>query len=325
MSEWLLDIITAADSKRRPDFAQQSALNWMKALAHEISAEHGNGFDAQWEAVEKSFAAVKKRSSVPHQAQVYEPLYAATTFAASLASLASQTAVEAWQCPGAIVEWYYAVYNSLRAMLAAYDTPGPEKHTATANAVNGGVRRLLPHPLNMRAMHLKNEKFQPELPSVGSTKAAGTSALTEAFDGTRPHAQQMLLSYMSGTADFYVGKVKESLLGHDLKKLKLADFRTKVAQEIRNKRLSRCEYNFLHVAFRYRGKANYRDAVFLAYGRQQLADGGDFATDLAHVARFVLIVALVYVKRRVGDDTFDKFTKDLGANFRGYKILRNFP
>jgi hypothetical protein len=105
MSQWLYGLISAEEPSRRPDFAQTSTLNWMRALAFEIKEEHEQGFDNQWRSVELALASsVALRRDVPQPAQIFEPLYAASSFTTSLISLASESDVGAWRCPGAIVE-----------------------------------------------------------------------------------------------------------------------------------------------------------------------------------------------------------------------------
>lgn len=326
MAEWLYKLISDADPQRRPDFAQQSALNWMHALAYEISAEHGEGFDAQRASLSNALASVKLRAGMPHPAQVFEPLYAATTYSTSLISLACQDAVGAWQCPGAIIEWYYAVYNAARAIVAACNNPAPETHAAVASALKGQLRAILPHPLNMRAVHVAGEKFTPELPHYPGTKPKpAENPLAEKFKESRDHAQRMLLAYLNGSAGFYVSELKAKLLAGPLAKKGVANFRSKAARQLRDEKLAGKEYNFLHLAFRYRGKANYRDAVFLAYGSQHLEDGGEFVSNMAQVARFTTMCAMVYVWKRVGDHTMKAFLADLKQRFHGYNTFRSYP
>jgi hypothetical protein len=55
------------------------------------------------------------------------------------------------------------------------------------------------------------------------------------------------------------GRIKKS---KDFKALGKADFGTKDAQRLRDPRLARRSVSFLHQAFRYRGKANNREALF---------------------------------------------------------------
>ena len=325
MSEWLFSIIQAEEPDRRPDFARTSALNWMQALSAEIDGEHGSSVEEQWSACQNRFTAVEARAPIPHLAAVFEPLYASVTYATSLVSLARKPSVEPWRCAGAIVEWYYAVYNAFRAILSATDQPAPETHAKVANVVNAQIRPRLPHPLDMHAIWVRNEEFEPKFPCYPSLQLRGgsPSPLTETFDGSRKHAQQMLLSYLRGTAGYYLFDIKASMLASaDFKRAGLTSFRTKEARSLRDHRLGGREFNFLHLAFRYRGKANYRDAVYLAYGDGQLAEGQPLAHRLANVARFVTLCALAYVERRAGDHLYNQFRTDLKANFRGAEEFR---
>ena len=70
---------------------------------------------------------------------------------------------------------------------------------------------------------------------------------------------------------------------------------------------------FLHQAARYRGKANYRDAIYLAYGKSvpKLVDG--FIGDLAKVLRGFTAMAAGYASMRMGHDLWSAFVDDLEA------------
>lgn len=319
MPEWLFDIIGQSEPSRRPDFARMSALNWMHALSSEIDAEHGRSVEEQWRACQANFESVVPRD-VQHLAAVFEPLFGAITYATSLASLAQQTSVAPWRCPGAIVEWYYAIYGAMRAILSACDQPAPDKHARVADALNGQIRERLPHPFDLHAVWLKNEDYRPELPHHPMTQArlGSVNPLTESFNGTRQHAQEMLLAYTRGTARYYVADIKQALLGtREFKKAGWHEFKAKAPRAERDRRLAKKELNILHLAFRYRGKSNYRDAIFLAYGAGQPEDGLAFVTHLANVARFATLCALAYVERRCGPGPYESFRQDLREQFRG--------
>jgi hypothetical protein len=66
-------------------------------------------------------------------------------------------------------------------------------------------------------------------------------------------------------------------------------------------------------ASRYRGKANYRDAIYLAYGRSvpRMLDG--FIDDLATALGGFAAMAASYVSRRIGQGTWMAFLGDLEA------------
>ena len=84
------------------------------------------------------------------------------------------------------------------------------------------------------------------------------------------------------------------------------------------------EISFLHCAFRYRGKANYRDAIYLTYGSGDLAAAGEFFGDLARCAQFLSLVALAFIERRIGRPHTKAFVDDLKKNLRGVSLATPF-
>ena len=69
----------------------------------------------------------------------------------------------------------------------------------------------------------------------------------------------------------------------------------------------------MHEASRYRGKANYRDAIYLAYGRSVPALLTTFVDDLAVVLAGFAAMAAAYASRRMGRDLWTSFVNDLEA------------
>lgn len=72
----------------------------------------------------------------------------------------------------------------------------------------------------------------------------------------------------------------------------------------------------MNCAFRYRGKANYRDAIFLAYGYRTLPGDNTFLHDLATASCFSFIFALALVERLLGKEYSRAFLEDLEENLR---------
>jgi hypothetical protein len=70
---------------------------------------------------------------------------------------------------------------------------------------------------------------------------------------------------------------------------------------------------FLHEASRYRGKANYRDAIYLAYGKSlpKLLEG--FIDDLGDVLLAFSAMAGGYAFMRMGHELWPAFVDDLEA------------
>ncbi len=87
--------------------------------------------------------------------------------------------------------------------------------------------------------------------------------------------------------------------------------RTGAARSLRDTAFSRRGIAFLHEASRYRGKANYRDAIYLAHGRSvpRLLDG--FIDDLSATLAGFAAMAEGYVSKRIGRDAWTAFIDDL--------------
>jgi hypothetical protein len=122
------------------------------------------------------------------------------------------------------------------------------------------------------------------------------------------------VSYLSGTRTYREWQITEELKTRELKKLNLSDFRSKPAKELRDSRLQGKSLGFLHQAFRYRGKANYRDALFLTYEAQvdTVLDG--FIDDLQAVLKAFLIAAGAFCFRRVASADWCAFIDDLNQH-----------
>src|SRR5690606_20505914 len=252
-------------------------------------------------------------------------LFASLTYTSSLVTAAMQPHVDGWRAPGAVVEWYYAVYNAARAMLAAHSAPAAETHAAVADRFANDLRGSLPHPFNMHAPFVRNEEFAPQLPSYPQMRPRRGPAnpLSDAFASTERQSQEMLLAYLSGSARYYTWRIKQDIMRSSAwRKGGWTDFRPAGARALRNARLSRKDFNFLHLAFRYRGKANYRDAIFLAYGHGQLTNAHEYIAALANVARAFFFCAATYVEKRVGNPLHTRFWDDLKVNFGGIGTLQ---
>jgi len=325
MAQWLYGLIKRNDDERAPDFARQSHLNWARALSYEVFHEHGATSTAQWNSVRAHFdAAVNPRNmDGVDLADIFEPLFASMQFSASLLSLASRPEVDPWECPSATINWYYANYNAFRAMFAACNQLPADTHASAIRSLNGGLRRVLPHPFDMVAVRQAGVEYSDRLPRFPRAErvGGGFAAINGAFVEDRAIAQRMLLEYLHGSANYWAEETKEKILARGVYK----NFRTNAAKEERD-RLLKPEVNFLDCAYRYRGKANYRDAIFLSYGQAHAGAGLPFVRDLAQTARFATVMAIGYVNRRVGPEVAQCFSVDLRENFPGLEMFgRGLP
>lgn len=252
--QWLYQLIQTSDSKWNPQFSYPSAINWIQALSFEIVQEHGASAIEQFTACRNLFTpTITPRHKNTSLAPVFASLFHSLTFSVSLTSLVEIQTCKPWMFTSAIVTWYYGVYNAFKAILAAHDGRQTETHAAMQKALfDPDIRAKLPHPFNMIATYQSKEIYSCELPNFADAKNAN---LVESFAYTRAQAQGMLLSYLKGTADWELGHHKHRLQD----KHKLTSFRTKDAQSLRDQHLAKNlpEVNFLHCAFRYRGKAEW--------------------------------------------------------------------
>ena len=70
---------------------------------------------------------------------------------------------------------------------------------------------------------------------------------------------------------------------------------------------------FLHQASRYRGKANYREALFLAHGRATDAALEGFVANQVVVLRAFLAMAGAFASRKLGKSLWGEFVADVEA------------
>ncbi|MGE0526860.1 MAG: hypothetical protein AB7P49_07350 [Bdellovibrionales bacterium] len=166
----------------------------------------------------------------------------------------------------------------------------------------------MPHPLNMIADWQDRENYLCQLPTYNHSTVYD---LTRTFEPDATKCRGMIVQYLKGTTGFELDKVKDRLR----REHRIQDFRSAANRERRDRAAPR-KVNFLHCAFRYRGKANYRDAIFLAYGDADARFDGRFISALHTFARFANLVAFAYLKVRVPGDHWQRFRADIDENLR---------
>jgi hypothetical protein len=125
-------------------------------------------------------------------------------------------------------------------------------------------------------------------------------------------ANGALFSYLKGTAEYEQWRVEEMIKkSREYRQGGFTSFRTKAAKDLRDARLNPAHVNYLVQAFRYRGKANYRDAIYLSYGQDDSERLREFVSDLASVARAFSVMAAHYAANRVIQDDWAAFSADL--------------
>jgi hypothetical protein len=296
-----------------PRFALPSTVNWMRALALQVEAQSLNFTTAS-----SFYAAVGKRSFTPQEEN--------TIFEQLLFSLHQLSALEALRsCPCksdvarvGIVAWYYGIYAAGSAMVAAQDGSFQDDHTGTANAwdrqfpATGKVMM----PFSPRVSTLVEARYKAEIENLKRGHSFDLmnkpTNSTEAFGAS--------VAYLSGSAAWWKWKTEENITAsREFKALNVTNFRTKAARELRDSRLEGKSVSFLHQAFRYRGKANYREALFLGYGDYVETVLEDYLNDLTTVLRGFIAMSGSFACKRLGQQIWSEFLDDLDTH-RSFQV-----
>lgn len=314
MNYWLYTEVLKVDDVRSPQFARSSTLNWMNALTFELIEQLGSRPIDQFNNLVEHFNSILNRPytslSTP---DVFEPLYSCLTYALTLNTRSKIQTNETWTLPSSIVEWYYCWYNAIRSMIATLGQNVADKHASVYKYYASSLFRVMPNPLNMHAHHLRNEEYEIIAPAF---PGQSTYDLINTFPDTRGAARGMLMQYLQGTAKNYLEQTKDDIL----KNSSFKDFRTKEARVVRDKRAEKY-ISFMHCAFRYRGKANYRDGIFLTYGQINSDDNLRFLRNLANNTKFAFLIAFALIHTTSLRQYTAKFINDVNNYLRGIESL----
>jgi len=286
-------------------FALPSTINWMRALAILVKE-----LDLSFSTAVRAYGAVQRRSMPDRDLNtVCEQMLFTLHQLASLRSIA-KVDNKADVARIGIMAWYYGVYGAASAMIAAGDGSFPDTHAATAQqwdrqfAANG----LALQPFGDRLSSLRADVVSQELTPV---RARGQHSLTVA-PADPVQAWGCHAEYLAGTAKWEQWNIEERVRdSKDFKALGVENFRSVAAGQLRDTAFDRRGIAFLHQASRYRGKANYRDAIYLAYGRSVSSLLEGFIEDLATVLAGFGAMSAAYVSRRIGRQAWTEFLDDL--------------
>lgn len=307
MVEWLADRLFGSDHERERIFIQRSTFNWMRSLA---IATDVDAFSNEELAV--SYEAVGRRAANDQADDAsFERLLMAQHHHSSGQTLRDSNIDPHQSVRLAIVAWYYTVYEASSAMIAAQDGSVDETHAGTDKkflhsiVANGHARG--PFELHTDSLVLADIEEQVEAIRNGckySLKNRAPSTYDESWGA--------LCEYLKGTAQRkYEAELLTIKNQRDFKALGVSDFRTRNARELRDKYLKKKGSTFLTQAFRYRGKANYRDAIYLSYGHRLDDELTVFLDDLLTVSGAFLRMSVHFCQRRIGRESWASFIADL--------------
>ncbi|MGE4319335.1 MAG: hypothetical protein AB7E96_10605 [Deferribacterales bacterium] len=311
MAKWLLDRLFDADSRQKPNFAFQGTVNWMRALSFIV--QNGSLED---ENINSYYQRVSRRT-LNHEADtlVFENMMMAFHNQAALVRLCEDISHPYDVCRSAIISWYYSTYFTCSAMVAAASGSTQETHALTAKVWQSDIvdHQLVMPPFSLSLNSLIQNEIETKIAEYRGNNIYNLNIHAESND----EAWGAIVSYLSGTSEYEKCRIEERVkTSREFKSLGVDNFRSKAAKELRDNHLSKYVVNYLIQAFRYRGKANYRDSIFLSYGNNNSERLEIFIKDLEIVSRKFQRMAAFYLSRRVEKGTWEDFTSDLIKNSR---------
>ena len=309
MTRWLLDRLFEVDERPIPRFAFNGTVNWMRALA--LVVEHG---EFEKEALADFYSKVRRRDvSRSFDNQVFDHTLMSLHSYSALSSMAEHVPHGYDICRSAIQSWYYTIYFAALGMVSAASGADPDTHAGAAKAWGAEIvePRLAVGPFSLLISSLVPKESEAQVAALRGDNRFDLSTAPTDVD----QAWGSIFSYLKGTSEFERERQEEKIRGSaEFKKLGVGDFRTKAAREMRDGQLSAGLVNFLVQAIRYRGKANYRDSLFLSYGSDESERIELFLSDLVSVAGAFVSMAACYSSRRVERGTWAEFVQDLRDN-----------
>lgn len=309
MSRWLLTRLFEVADQPKPRFAFQGTVNWMRALALITASE-----ECSDDALRVLYRDVQRRTPIPRaDTTVFESLFMSFNHLAGLTAVTNDVSHGCDACRTAVMTWYYVIYFAANGMIAACSGGLQSTHAATARVWQADIVRpgLVLKPFGLMLTSLVGSACDEQ---IAAYRGSNRSDLNQTPEGVE-QAWGALVSYLKGTGEFERWKIEEKVkASRAFMALGVDSFRSRSARDLRDEFLERAQVNFLVQAIRYRGKANYRDSLFLSYGDDRSALIEQFLVDLAEVAGVFLRMAATYCSRRVERGTWLQFVEDVEQN-----------
>ncbi len=304
---WLLNRLFDQGDQPTPRFAFQGTVNWMRALS--ICCE---GNDLSHESLRNFYMQVQRRPA--NESGDTLALECLTMAMHNVCALDSMQEIENPYpiVRSAIISWYYSTYYSSKAMLAASSGADPQTHASAGRIFQSEIvgRGLAQYPFSLSITNLIPTNIKSEITAL---RAGNTHDLN-----TLPENEEMafgaLCSYLKGTAEYEQWRLEEQVKSSpEYRSGGFDSFRTNVAKALRDAKLSPASVNILVQAFRYRGKANYRDAIYLSYGSDQSERLKQFIEDLCVVSGAYTLMAAHYLAKRIVSLDWQAYVEDINV------------
>lgn len=290
----------------KPEFALPSTINWMRSLAIALETQPINYQNA------KAFYSNVQRRKMPDQQEntIFEQLLFALHQCSALHALC-KAPNKADVARVGIVTWYYGIYAGGSAMVTAQDGSFQDDHSSTAAVWDKQIasRGYAMQPFELRLPSLVKKETDLELERLLNVPRFALSGHSPTNNDEAYAARH---GYLSGSANWWRWKTEENIRSSsEFRALKVDNFRSKVARDIRDNRLKNRSIGFLHQASRYRGKANYREALFLGYGSSVETTLAKYVDDLAAVLDAFVCAAGVFCSLKIGKTAWEEFVSEL--------------
>ena len=292
----------------QPHHALPSMVHWMLALAMLVEDEA-----ITFNTAKSFYKKVQRKGDFTDQQQ--NSIFSQLLF--SLHQLSALTSLQ--NVPSAadvvrigVVAWYYGIYDAARAMLVAKDGELPDNHTAAAGTWDHqlAAHQQVMNPFAYRISTLVKKDAEWELEKLRD----GNNHKLRDKPRNAVQAHGAACGYLSGTVIWWrkkeEGRIRAS---NEFKAGGFQNFLTNPAKDLRDLRLAKKQISFLHQAYRYRGKANYREALFLGYGDRVERNIEDYVENMTKVLHAFVAMAGAYASQRLGPDLWNAFVEDVDA------------
>lgn len=289
-----------------PDFALQSTINWMRGLA--LLSENINFSTAnQFYQTVPIFNFDKQRENTIFESLLFG-IHQLSGLKALKAIVNNSDAARI-----GVAAWYSGIFHASKAMITSYSGSFQETNISIIKAWDDqiAVNQLVMEPFKWRITSLVSDVIKKEITELRN----GNDFRLMTKPQSKNEALGACLTYLAGTADWRKWCIeKEIKSGDELQSLNLTDFRKKEAKVIRDKYLARETICFLLQAYRYQGKANYREFYFLGYGGSTEKKLSGYVDDLVQVLQAYLCMSGAYCAARLGRDLWKSFIEDVEAS-----------
>jgi len=214
--------------------------------------------------------------------------------------------------------FYYSIYCASIAMNCTSGLLSKDpNHTQTANmwAQNFGKPKRSIAPFSYAFTSLVPKKQKEQLSdSLGGISFNSNDALSLSML-TPDQAKGAYLSFLTGTAEqSAMNKLSKKDRDKILAKHNAKTFNNTAAAKERDAWLGNGFVGFPHIAYRFRRKAHYRDALYLGYENKDDEKMNQFLEDLELISYTYIRMASYHLKTRFGEDDWCSFLEDLEVN-----------